>query len=76
MTSTGGTYNYHGSIFMMTATGEITVLKTIERNNRWRLSLRELIKGPDGNFWGVTSAGGTNTYGTIFKITPGVHTLY
>jgi uncharacterized repeat protein (TIGR03803 family) len=29
-----------------------------------------LIKGTDGNFYGMTSAGGTNDFGTIFKITP------
>ncbi len=29
-----------------------------------------LIHGTDGNFYGATSAGGTNDFGTIFKITP------
>ncbi len=30
----------------------------------------ELAKGNDGNFYGMTSAGGANGLGTIFKITP------
>ncbi len=29
-----------------------------------------LIKGPDGNFYGVTSAGGSQNAGTAFKVTP------
>jgi uncharacterized repeat protein (TIGR03803 family) len=36
----------------------------------------ELTKDGDGNFWGLTSGGGANSYGTIFKITPaGVFTV-
>ena len=31
---------------------------------------RDLIEGPDGNFYGITQNGGANTAGTIFKITP------
>ena len=29
-----------------------------------------LIQGRDGNFYGTTSVGGTNKYGTVFRITP------
>src|ERR1017187_2883800 len=29
-----------------------------------------LVHGTDGNFYGATSAGGTNDIGTIFHITP------
>jgi len=76
MTSSGGTYNYGGSIFRMTASGAITVLKQFNGTTDGGSPYGELIKGPDGNFWGVTSAGGTNTYGTIFKITPaGTYTV-
>jgi len=30
-----------------------------------------LIQASDGNFYGVTNQGGTNNYGTVFKLTPG-----
>jgi uncharacterized repeat protein (TIGR03803 family) len=30
-----------------------------------------LVQGSDGNFYGTTSGGGANGYGTVFKITPG-----
>jgi uncharacterized repeat protein (TIGR03803 family) len=29
-----------------------------------------LVQGTDGNFYGTTSQGGTNGYGTVFKLTP------
>ena len=29
------------------------------------------IQGFDGNFYGTTASGGTNGYGTVFKLTPG-----
>jgi uncharacterized repeat protein (TIGR03803 family) len=35
-----------------------------------------LVQGTDGNFYGMTSGGGTNNSGTVFKITPaGVETV-
>src|SRR5258706_5370580 len=36
----------------------------------------DLIQSSDGNFYGMTSTGGTYTYGSIFKVTPaGVITI-
>jgi uncharacterized repeat protein (TIGR03803 family) len=37
-----------------------------------------LVLGTDGNFYGTTSGGGANGYGTVFKITPAgmLATLY
>jgi uncharacterized protein (TIGR03437 family) len=37
-----------------------------------------LVRGTDGNFYGTTFYGGTNTNGTVFKMTPGgtLTTLY
>ncbi|CAN5422283.1 hypothetical protein BH10BAC2_BH10BAC2_18660 [soil metagenome] len=69
MTSLGGTYN-QGTIFKMTAAGVVTMLKHFNYPIDGASPYGELIKGTDGNFYGTTSAGGTNTYGTIFKMTP------
>lgn len=69
MTSLGGTYN-QGTIFKMTAAGAVTILKHFNNPVDGASPYGELIKGTDGNFYGMTSAGGTNTYGTIFKMTP------
>src|ERR1700680_1097631 len=37
-----------------------------------------LIQGTDGNFYGTSANGGTNSRGTVFKVTPGgiLTTLY
>jgi uncharacterized repeat protein (TIGR03803 family) len=75
MTSVGGTYDY-GSIFTITPEGNVTILKQLNSFTDGATPLGELIKGTDGNFYGMTSAGGTNGYGVIFKITPaGVYTV-
>src|ERR1700733_7694791 len=29
-----------------------------------------LVQGSDGNFYGATAGGGSNNFGTVFKITP------
>src|SRR5690242_14517070 len=70
MTYTGGTYIYPGTIFKMTPAGAVTILRQLNSNPDGQYPYGELIKGADGNFYGMTSSGGTNTYGTIFKITP------
>lgn len=67
MTSRGGTNNY-GTIFKMTPAGEITILKQFYYTPDGAYPDGELIKGPDGYLYGMTSAGGTYSYGTIFKI--------
>ncbi len=67
MTSTGGTFS-GGTIFKMTPAGEITILRQLNPTPDGSSPNAELIKGTDGFLYGVTSAGGTNTYGTIFKI--------
>ncbi|MEX6687057.1 Ig-like domain-containing protein [Danxiaibacter flavus] len=67
MTSTGGTFS-GGTIFRMTPVGEITILRQLNPAQDGSSPNGELIKGTDGFLYGVTSAGGTNSYGTIFKI--------
>jgi uncharacterized repeat protein (TIGR03803 family) len=70
MTSTGGTFGYAGTIFKMTPKGEMTILKQLNGVSEGSYPHGELVKGPDGNFYGMTRNGGANTYGTIFKMTP------
>ena len=70
MTNTGGTYIYCGAIFKMTPQGDITILHQLNGTPDGQYPFGELIKGADGDFYGLTSSGGANSYGTIFKITP------
>jgi len=66
-TSRGGTYNA-GTVFSMTPAGQISILKQFNLNVDGGYADGELIKGADGNFYGLTGAGGVNGYGTIYKI--------
>ncbi|HEX5151209.1 MAG TPA: choice-of-anchor tandem repeat GloVer-containing protein [Parafilimonas sp.] len=67
MTSKGGSENA-GTIFKMSASGQMTMLKQFFYTKDGAYPDGELVKGPDGYLYGMTVAGGTNTYGTIFKI--------
>jgi len=76
MTYTGGTYIYPGAIFKMTPAGAVTILRELNGTTDGQYPYGELIKGADGNFYGLTSSGGANSYGTIFKISSdGVFTV-
>ncbi|QMU29621.1 choice-of-anchor tandem repeat GloVer-containing protein [Adhaeribacter radiodurans] len=70
LTSAGGTFNGYGTVFKVTSSGDITVLHQFNYTTDGGYPHGSLVKGADGNFYGLTSAGGSNTYGTIFKITP------
>ncbi|MGZ8524753.1 MAG: choice-of-anchor tandem repeat GloVer-containing protein, partial [Chitinophagaceae bacterium] len=76
MTNGGGTFNNYGTIFKITSAGVLTVLRQLNFTTDGGYPYGDLTLGADGNFYGLTSAGGTNSYGTIFKITPtGIFTV-
>jgi uncharacterized repeat protein (TIGR03803 family) len=61
-------YNGYGSIFRFTTNGELTTLFSFNQTNG--SFPYGLVKGPDGNFYGTTHAGGDLDLGTFFRITP------
>lgn len=64
-----GAYGY-GAVFKITPAGMLTVLYSFGGKNGDGLNPRGgLTLGTDGNFYGTTAYGGTNLYGTVFKIT-------
>jgi uncharacterized repeat protein (TIGR03803 family) len=75
-TSGGGTNGNNGTIFRMPSDGSVVTLVSFSGSNGAYLgtSPSQLAKGNDGNFYGTTSSGGvndgTNSYGTVFKMTP------
>jgi uncharacterized repeat protein (TIGR03803 family) len=75
-TPLGGAYN-QGTVFSMTTSGVVTVLHSFGANSTDGTTPQAgLVQGSDGNFYGTTSTGGANTYGTVFSITPqGVETI-
>ncbi len=68
-----------GTVFRITLAGVVTTLHSFEGSpGDGANPTAGLLLGTDGNFYGTTFAGGTNGYGTAFKITPGgkLTTLY
>jgi uncharacterized repeat protein (TIGR03803 family) len=66
----------NGTVFKITPTGEETVLYSFAGGSADGANPQVLIQGSDGNFYGVTSNGGANNVGTVFKLTPeGVETI-
>jgi uncharacterized repeat protein (TIGR03803 family) len=72
-TEFGGANNDNGTVFKITQAGAFTLLHSF-RGVDGNYPVAELEVGGDGNFYGTTSGdrafGGTNTFGTIFRITP------
>lgn len=70
-TSAGGASG-NGTVFRITPSGTETLLYSFAGGTADGTTPRaRLIQGTDGNFYGTTTAGGANGYGTVFKVTPG-----
>lgn len=78
-TSNGGAYSNYGTVFQLTPSGTETVLYSFGANATNGISPdgqapNSLLKGIDGNFYGITVGGGNSpgqgNYGTVFQMTP------
>jgi uncharacterized repeat protein (TIGR03803 family) len=73
-TTTSGGTNGWGTIFKITPSGTLTTLHTFCARGYPCADGGEtyagLVQATDGNLYGVTTLGGANTWGMIFKITP------
>jgi uncharacterized repeat protein (TIGR03803 family) len=67
-TGAGGSTGY-GTVFKITPTGAETVLWSFGTGMDGFSPQSGLIQGTDGNLYGMTSLGGTNSRGTVYKIT-------
>ena len=65
----GGTNMWWGTVFKMSTNGALTSLYSFRAGDDGVGPFAELVQGSDGLFYGTTEYGGTNGYGTIFKIT-------
>ena len=70
LTYQGGRHG-SGTIFKITSAGMLTVLRHLHSDTTGIYPQGDLVQATDGNLYGMTSRGGTNEYGTAFKITPG-----
>jgi uncharacterized repeat protein (TIGR03803 family) len=70
-TNTGGT-NGTGAVYKITPAGAETVLYSFgpTSSTEAQSPTGGLVEGSDGNFYGMTAAGGANGTGTVFKVTP------
>jgi len=66
-TFVGGTYGI-GTVFKISSDGALTSLYSFTGGNDGYWPEAGLVQGSDGNFYGTASRGGTNGYGTVFKI--------
>jgi uncharacterized repeat protein (TIGR03803 family) len=71
-TTIAGGANGEGTVFKITPSGALTTLYSFCGQSGCADGAvpGPLIKATDGNFYGSTSTGGANGYGTVFKITP------
>ena len=67
-TTIGGT-NGAGTVFKLTAQGTLTTLYQFSGGSDGSNIWAGLVQGNDGNFYGTAKSGGTNGFGTVFKMT-------
>lgn len=68
-TMNSGGASSSGTIFKITTSGAVTVLRSLNGTTDGGTPKGSLIQGSDGAFYGTTTLGGTNKVGTIFRIT-------
>ena len=66
-TSKGGA-NTDGIVFRISPGGSLTNLHTFNGTDGADAQWGPLVQGGDGNFYGVTSAGGSNNLGNVYRI--------
>lgn len=68
-TSAGGS-NYYGTTFrMLSNAATVTTLYGFEDDTDGAYPYDSLIQGSDGNLYGTAQQGGSNAYGSVFKMT-------
>jgi len=68
-TNVGGAKDF-GTVFKITPGGTLTTLYSFTDGSDGGEPFAGLTEGMDGNFYGTTSSGGSDSCGTVFEITP------
>jgi uncharacterized repeat protein (TIGR03803 family) len=66
-TSSGGTHT-NGTVFRISIGGGLTNLYSFTGGDDGAKPYAGLVQGADGSFYGTTLNGGTNGYGTVFRL--------
>jgi uncharacterized repeat protein (TIGR03803 family) len=74
-TAEGGGSQFDGVIFRMTLGGSVTGIYNFINSPTGAYPYGGLALGTDGDFYGTTLEGGTDTDGTIFRVTPSSGTV-
>src|SRR6266436_3707089 len=69
MTSAGGAFGGFGTVFKMTTNGALTTIAVLSGVNGENPQ-SGLVLARDGNFYGTSPQGGTNSVGNVFRVTP------
>ena len=69
MTSAGGAFGGFGTVFKMSTNGALTTIAVLNGVNGENPQ-SGLVLAPDGNFYGTSPEGGTNSIGNVFRVTP------
>jgi uncharacterized repeat protein (TIGR03803 family) len=59
-----------GNVFKISTNGTITNVYSFTNGVDGGFPTNALMQGVDGNFYGVTQSGGTNSFGGVFRLTP------
>jgi uncharacterized repeat protein (TIGR03803 family) len=65
----GGSLGGYGTVFQITTNGAYTSLYSFTGGSDGAYPVAPLVQGPDGTFYGTAQYGGTNGYGTVFRLT-------
>ncbi len=70
-TTYGGSSSSYGTVYKVKADGStvVSALYTFADGADGANPVGGLVQGADGNLYGTTTVGGTNGYGTVFKVT-------
>jgi uncharacterized repeat protein (TIGR03803 family) len=69
-TTRGGGIHTNGTVFKITTNGALTTLVQFTGGNDGGTPVGGLVLGQDGNFYGATVYGGSNGFGTVFRLAP------
>jgi uncharacterized repeat protein (TIGR03803 family) len=67
--ASGGTNGGYGTVFKIGTNGVLTSLHSFMGGDDGANPYGPVMQGSDGVFYGTTGYGGTNNYGTVFKVT-------
>jgi uncharacterized repeat protein (TIGR03803 family) len=70
-TAGGGGATANGTVFRISPAGAFHLVYSFTNGTDGQHPAASLVQGRDGNLYGTTTFGGSNCFGTVFRLTPG-----